>query len=189
MSKPLKLDPRRWQRHSRDLQGIRALFPTDQSDPGTASIVAPWLSDTVQIVYPYPPEYGVENVANPAAGADFSFSVPHNQHWSIISVSFRFVASVVVVNRTVQLQVLARSGSPVFTAEAPAVQTAGQDRRYVAAAFGTLNALGGGSVFRSIPIPPNLVVADDFSLKSTIIGIDVGDQLSEIFIYRARVSS
>jgi len=188
LARKFKPDPRRWQRHNRDIQGIRALFPTDQSDPGSSSIVAPWLSDTVQIVYPYPPEYGVQNVVQPAAGVDWSFIVPHNQHWRILSISFRFLADANVANRLPRIQLLARPGSIVLTSAPVAFQTASQDRRYVAASW-AFSFAGSDPTFRQIPLPVDWVAPDNFTLRSLTSGIQVGDQFSEIFIHRARVSS
>ena len=181
-------DPRRWQRHGRDVQGIAELFPIDSSDPNSPRIIAPWLSDTIQIVYPYPPEYGVQNIPAPAAGSDLSFTIPHNQHWRIISLSFRLLADANVANRLPRIQLQARSGTVVFTTLPAAFQTASQDRRYIMGAFG-FDFGTTDPTFRAIPCPVDFVAADDFTLVTNTTGLQVGDQFSDIRLYRARVSS
>jgi len=188
VARRFKDDPRRWQRHARDLSPIRALFPTDQSDPGSASIVAPWLSDTVQIVYPYPPEYGTQPLASPAAGSNFTFQIPVNEHWQIFSISFRFLCSAVVFNRLVRIETLDGAGGRNFLTVAATVQTASQDRRYIVSGFG-YDFGTADSAFRAIPLPPGFVVRAGNTIASLISSIQVADQLSEIRVYRGRVSS
>ncbi len=176
-------DVRRWIRHNRNLQGFLPIWPQGSSDPGSPRLVAPWLSDTVQITTPVTPELSSISLTGVAAGAEISRQVDENRTWRLISFDFRLVADANVANRVVRIRLDDRNGNRVWLSQSLLVQTAGQTRQYIVAAFGADFGVAGGSTNNSILAPPGLWMPQSFTLRTATIGLQVGDQYDQIQLF------
>lgn len=176
-------DVRRWIRHSRNLQGFLSVWPQGSADPGSPRLIAPWLSDTVQIVTPVPPTIASIAITGTAAGAEWSRIVDANETWKLIAADFRLVADANVANRVVRIRLDDRAGNRVWLGQSLLVQTASQTRQYIAAAYGADIGTAGGSTNNSILTPPGLWMPQGFTLRTATIGLQVGDQYDTIQLF------
>lgn len=119
-------------------------------------------------------------VPQPAAGANFSQVNDSGGHWLLQAIMFRLVTSAVVANRTAAL--LATAGEDRWFATAiGGNQTATTTVDYAAWA-GSPTALTTGPI-RLFALPtPGLLLPPGHVLASDVGGLDVGDQLSAIFL-------
>jgi len=123
-------------------------------------------------------------IGNPAAGTDWSQTVPTNARWELVAASALLTTSAVVANR--QPRLIADDGAtPVFEAASPVAITAGLAIResWGAGAGGPVSAdiLTGGAV--SSGLPNDLYLPAGFRVRSATGAIDVGDQWSAIRLY------
>ena len=118
--------------------------------------------------------------ANPAAGANFTITVPASTTYVFQALSYKVVFSAAVANRTVNTQFLTGSrvmfvarGDTPWTAGQTMIATVGQHAQFVDNPFpgvdGVANAPGIG-----------LVLTAGSTIQSVISGIDVADQISNI---------
>lgn len=120
-------------------------------------------------------------VSAPAAGADFTFTVPGDRALRIISVTAQLVTSAAVANRGPALVIAAPEGT-VITVEQPAVITAGLtttvcwgDGVSGDAASLVNNRLTAG--IGSYVLPPGYTIA------SATGAIDAGDQWQNVLVW------
>lgn len=173
-------DPRRWIRHFRDLKNIREIFPSGSADPGAPQIQAPWMSDTVQLTFPLRADFRVFPVASPAAGADWTLTVPDDVIFRIISIRAQLATAVAVANRAVRCIVTSSSGQFLFNSQASFVQTASQTFQYCFAPFGYDMGTLAGSGFASVPLVQDLWLRQAFTLGMATINLQAADQWSGI---------
>lgn len=122
--------------------------------------------------------YRIVQVAQPAAGAEFSFAAPGSEFWMMYNLTFRFVASAAVANRLVHL--IADDQTDVyFRTPTNQIVAAAGDNRYVGFGGAPLQAAIGGEVL--FPLPhPGLLLPPGYRLRSSTDAIDVADQYSAI---------
>jgi len=178
-------DPRRWQRHFRDMQGLGRIFPTGSAGPSSPRIFAPWLSDTVQLNFPVPPLFGVAIPADPAAGAEWTSTVPDTEDELLVSIHFEFVTDATVSNRVVNLEFLDTVGRVILTCQARRVIPAGTSAVISCSAIGEHNVdLVTG--FNTILLPPRFRALANTLMRTRTQNIQVGDQFQNIRRYAER---
>ncbi len=124
------------------------------------------------------PAYQVVQVAQPAAGAEFTLRATGQGAWRVLSLAFTLATSAVVANRRIAL--LADDGTDVWGAFPSANdQAASLNMRYGAHDGAVSNAFGGTAW--SIPLPATgLLLLPGHRLRSTTLNIDVADQYSAV---------
>lgn len=125
------------------------------------------------------------SLANPAAGANFSYPVPANTRMEILGVTLTLINDANVGNRLVQIH--GYDGTAAFQyGEASGVQVASATAYYSAAPNGgNLHTAATDSIY-CITLPSPFILNYGDSLRSTICSIQAGDQISAIRI-RAKV--
>lgn len=177
-------DPRRWQRHFRDMQGMSRIFPTGSSDPSSPRIFAPWLSDTVQLNFPVSPLFGVGTPGDPAAGAEWTHTIPDTDDWKILSIRFLYTTDANAANRVVHLEFVDIEGRVILTAQGRALVGANIAHEFVFADLSYDNGLL--TTHNQGPIPPRFHAVSRSVIRTRTRLIQVGDQYSEIRIYAER---
>jgi len=170
-------DVRRWIRHSRDLQGYANTWAQSGVDPTGPRLVAPWLSDYVQLTTEVPPIIGVA-APTAAAGANFVLLVPRNENWRFLSLVLNFVTDANAANRLLRVELLDTAGLVVWRTLAELVQVASTNFNYTVAHQGTSFARPAGGNIIFAHTPPDLWLPAGFTLRSQIVNIQVGDAIS-----------
>ena len=120
----------------------------------------------------------VVQVANPAAGAEFTLKAPGQGIWRVMSLAFTLVTSAVVANRRVAL--LADDQTDVWFAAATTVDLTATLTTRVGAYQGAASTGLAGSVL-NVPLPNDgLVLMPGYRLRTSTLNIDAGDQYSAI---------
>ena len=119
----------------------------------------------------------VQGVASPAAGADWSTTVPAGHLWRLFSVTAQLVTSAAVANRQPVL-VLGDGTNPFAYLTAPAVQAAGATVIYTWANVDTFVALGA----RQVAALPDLELPPGWTIGVATALLDAADQWSAVRI-------
>jgi hypothetical protein len=129
-------------------------------------------------------DYVINTPANPAAGADFSLTVPTNSLWEIVHIGFHITTSATAANRFLACQVLDAGSNELFLFFASGSSlgaSGGSDTRFEVGIPQLAGNIGITS-FNSSAMPPKLMVTDGFKIGSHIYNIQAGDQISGIRI-------
>lgn len=133
-------------------------------------------------------------LANPAAGANFTTTVPVGETWIVMSVSGLLTTSAAVANRIAILTLNNAAAAVIGNSLTPAAQTATQAVRYTySATFG--QPVSGGAnleaafttVARLLPLRTAAVPAGG-SVASTVTALAAGDQWSDVVITYLRTT-
>lgn len=117
----------------------------------------------------------VQGVSNPAAGADWSQSVPGSHLWTVRAVTATLATSAVVANR--QARLILGDGTNTFaTLTAPAVQAASLTHVYTWAIGVTPVALG----LQQLSAMAILDLPVGWTIGVSTLALDAGDQWSAI---------
>ncbi|MGH3630266.1 MAG: hypothetical protein ACRDRL_22840 [Sciscionella sp.] len=118
-------------------------------------------------------------IANPAAGADFTQTVPAGEQWILRSARALLTSSAAVANRSVQLQAVDTTPNILVSSPAFAVQAAS-----LAVSYDWFNGGGGTSVANSQTgaWPYELRLQPGWKVQSKTALIDVADQWSLIVL-------
>jgi len=170
--------PRRWIRHFRDLRNLRQLFPTGSADPSAPQVISPWLSDIVQPVFQLTPDFRVFPVAQPAAGAEWTLTVPDRVTFRILSIRAQLVTDANAANRLVRGLVTSPAGQFVYHTEAGLVQIASLTRQYCWS--NNPYDLAALSPFRQLPLPADLWLRSQFTFTPSTQALQATDQWSGI---------
>lgn len=119
-------------------------------------------------------------VANPAAGADWIFTVPTNATWRIISISEVLVTSAVVANRVPKFRFNFSGGGRFFRTGNTARVTASSNLLIAAATGGAF--VGDTLDSMQLSLPVGIRVRSGDLIASETLAIDGGDQYSQIVI-------
>jgi len=117
----------------------------------------------------------VQAVTSPAAGADWSQSVPASHLWGLFAVTATLTTSAVVANRQVRL-VLGDGTNTYASLTAPAVQAAYLAHVYSWLLGVTPIALG----LQQLAPLPELTLPEAWTVGVSTLALDVGDQWSAI---------
>lgn len=134
---------------------------------------------------PLPPNAGAGftrsvTVTNPAAGADWSITVPTGASWTLNGVSALFTASAAVANRLPEIVLVSPGGTNLFVGTQNTFVTASQ----------AITFMTGGNQVTLMPNANLAYVATNTSIrlqagaviKSVTTGIQAGDQWSNIVL-------
>lgn len=116
--------------------------------------------------------------ANPAAGADFALTMATKQAVRIDSFSAILTASATVANRNVEV-IVDDGANIVWRTSAAASITAGQVATL--SATGTNQPTGVVTTTLTVAIPPELLLAPGWRIRTATTGIQAGDQWSAIW--------
>lgn len=118
-----------------------------------------------------------QQASNPAAGADWVYTVPANHRQRVQSLHGVFTASATVANRNVQFSV-DDGVNPLWFSSVPTTITAGQVIDVVAT--GTNSPTGVFTTVLEAVIPPGLVLSAGSRVKTATGNIQAGDQWANI---------
>jgi len=118
-------------------------------------------------------------VANPAAGADWTFTLPPQQRLRVDSFNAVFTASAAVANRLVQV-IVDDGVNTVWTDDLPAAITASQ----VINVSVTQTSIPTGAVTTVLHavIPPGVILPGNWRLRTSTAAIQAADQWSAIWL-------
>jgi len=116
--------------------------------------------------------------ANPAAGSDFTFTAAAAQRLRIDSMQAQFAASAAVATRNVEI-IVDDGANAVWTADVAAGITASTTDQIVAT--GTNAPTGVITTVQSIVLPPGLILAPGWRIRSVTQNIQAADQWSAIW--------
>lgn len=119
----------------------------------------------------------VQTVANPAAGAEWTFAFTSTK--ALIAVTAVLATSATVANRQPILQITDNGGHVIAQTVGASPQTAGQTWTYSFFPGATQTGANGRLL---APIPPNIVVATNWSIQTVGSGLQAGDQWSGIVL-------
>jgi hypothetical protein len=157
----------------------------------TYALCADYIANQSPTGWPYgrlvsPPEgpgrLRTVNVANPAAGADWSVTVQANCRWRIASLLATFTASATVANRVPIIRLRdVTNAVDLGRFVAPTAITAGL-AFFMTAAPGIVNQITSGNDI-AIPLPQPIIMSGQLPVNGLFVstaGIQVGDQWSSI---------
>jgi hypothetical protein len=140
-----------------------------------------YVSSQAAISYPLSPIVGADASAgtvqavvgpNPAAGADWSVTVPGGQRWRLLSIRSILVTSAAVANREVQLAITANA-LVVALAPSGVAQVASETRHYT---WYAAAARGAGAVSLNVTVPlPAVLLPAGATIETITQAIDVAD--------------
>jgi hypothetical protein len=119
-------------------------------------------------------------VANPAAGADWSVTVPAGASFAVNSVSATLVTSAGGSARVATLVITDAGGNVVFNGPATASQNASSTENYTWSNAPSTPPAGATSTVG--PLPAGLRLGPGWTLKTVTSGIQAGDQWSAIVL-------
>lgn len=119
-------------------------------------------------------------VAQPAAGAGSTYKVSGRWRERIVALSFQLATSAIVASREVAVLVADPDGNNVYIGTAGQAQPASSTISYGAADVAPSPAQA-VNAYQTIPLP-ELELYPLWSVKISVANMDVGDQLSKIFL-------
>jgi hypothetical protein len=126
-------------------------------------------------------------VSNPAAGADFTFTVPTGI-WAVKSIFGVLTTSAQVATRQVIFEIFSATGARVLRCPSHITQTASLTQDYSASDAPIVNTTTTpDQITCPMPISSNYLVAGNWVINSNSIGIQTLDQWSNISIVLERV--
>lgn len=114
---------------------------------------------------------------NPAAGADFSITVPTGRRWNVLCLRAVLNASAAVANRNVAL-LLDDGANTFFVLQSIAAVTANQNERIVASA--DLPYVNDNVNTQTIPFPSPTILVSGYHIKSLTANLQAADQWTNI---------
>jgi hypothetical protein len=126
------------------------------------------------------PTVTTDTAASPAAGAEFTITVPASEVWDFYSLNARFVSSGSAGNREPSFAIKDGTNT-IYRASINAYQIASRDFRYSFARNVPLTSHAGTNNIWTVPCPP-IRLAAGYTIGSVTGGILVGDQWSGIAI-------
>ena len=117
-------------------------------------------------------------VANPAAGADWSTTVPAGQQWAVQAVYFELTSDATVANRLVHLLFQDSANKTLLKVGYPTAQTASLTWGYNAAQGMATQA--NNQATQSCAIPVGLILTPGFKIGSSTTNLDPADQYGNV---------
>lgn len=117
------------------------------------------------------------NHANPAAGANFTYSVPDRTSLELISLDFNFAADANVANRYLIVSIT-YSGWTLFRSRPSSAFTAGTNNDISVGAGFCPPSSGGTTLANQLSWPVGLVAPPNAIYSIAFLNIQVGDQIS-----------
>lgn len=154
-----------------------------------STLISGYLSGTRQLSWPFPwlqdstdgqGQLKTIQLGNPAAGAEFLYTVAPIIRERLIGICFTLTTAVAVATRGVRI-VVDDGTNKIFQAPANGTQAASLVQIYNGGAFPTNPAAIGGEFF--VPFPPDLRILGGGRVRSLTNNIQAADQYSLINLY------
>lgn len=122
----------------------------------------------------------VVQIANPAAGTDWSYQVPQGKRVRLGNLEALLTTSAVAGTRIIAFQILDNNGNIVYAIDASNNQVAATARRQ---GFGNQGPNVSVALLNSvIPSLRDFVIPEFWTIRAVTTAMDVGDQWSSIFL-------
>ncbi len=118
------------------------------------------------------------NPANPAAGADFTITMPTNGRVRVSTLNAQLVTSATVINRIVRVQIKNGLGNLVYQAPPQQVIPASTTAQVTFAPGQITSVVDVTTV--NVPLPGPVVLGGGFTLGTSTTNLQIGDQWSNI---------
>lgn len=119
-------------------------------------------------------------VAQPAAGVEWTVTVPVGELWKLRSLFYTFVTSAAVANRIPRIDILDASANLVFEAGNAISYTASSTWRIAAAVNGSIQGLAANTAIVQLFTLPDVWLPAGYSIKSNTALMDVADRYSAV---------
>jgi hypothetical protein len=119
-----------------------------------------------------------QQVSNPAAGAEWTFTVPAATTYTLKSVFYQLVTSSAAATR-ISLLKITDGTNTLFQGDVSVSQTASLTKKY-AGGSGITDPLGASSNFPVVALPVDMVLGPGWKVGTATTAIDLGDQYSAI---------
>lgn len=121
------------------------------------------------------------NIAAPAAGANWTWTIDPSSQNEIIGLYFVLVTSAVVANRYVTVHFGDAGGNTCYRTHPPVAQTASLTRAYFGAQGAPIAAAPYPNSLQ-INLPINFIMGPLYVLSSIVDALDPADQFSDIWV-------
>jgi hypothetical protein len=145
----------------------------------TIGTVYGWPGGTLKLISEGPGWLHSIQVANPAAGADWTFTEPANSRVRLQSLRALLTTSATAANRNIQLQIT-DGVNTVWIASAPASVLASTTQQFTA--VGTNSPTGVVTTIFAVVVPPALLLPGAWTIATVTANIQAGDQWSSIWL-------
>lgn len=133
------------------------------------------------------PEFGqvwIAYPANPAAGANFTYTLPTPYHYKLDAVRFKIVTDANAANRQVMLHMYTVGAPSIYYSST--ILVAENLTRYYSLWAG-LNTIDRGTFSQNVcSLPPQMYLRENCIIASDIKNIQVGDLITEIQLHFRR---
>lgn len=119
-------------------------------------------------------------IANPSAGAQWSYTVPAGEILKLASIRYTLTTDANVANRTPGFEILDSTGTVVYSQSSTITQPASLAKVYEYSNAGESFVPGSGLGTFLTTIPDEIVLAEGWVIRSTSVAGQVGDQYSAI---------
>lgn len=120
-------------------------------------------------------------IANPAAGAEFTYTVPAGLRLKVLGLAFLFTSDANVANRQIQILVTDPIGGLSISACTQAVQAAGQLYNYYFAP-GNRDMAAAVSDIITVPLSETMILKPGDVLDSFTVNGQAGDTFTDIYL-------
>lgn len=121
------------------------------------------------------------NVAAPAAGAQWTWTIDPSAQSEILAIYFSLVCDATVANRYVSVHFTDAGANSCYRTNPPVAQTAGQTRAYFGAIGAVIPAVPYPNALQ-INLPSDFIMGPLYNLTSIVDGMVAGDQFSDVWI-------
>jgi hypothetical protein len=169
-------------------RGLLALTNAAQllvSDYVTQFTPANWPGDMLKDPTEGPGELTSVQVSNPAAGADWGFNPGNRLRANVYSINAQLVTSIGAANRNVQVQILDANGHIVYQNSAAVSIVASTTAQVTFTPGNSQTQVVTTDV--TILLPQPCIVMPAGLLQTSTVGIQVGDQWSNIWVMAERL--
>ena len=143
-----------------------------------------WPMISTQETAPTIGQMDVTTSADPAAGAELTYTMNDAETWRIIAITFTLVTDATVTNRRVHIQFNPKQNG-IFDIPCSVDQGASLTRKYHCVPIGTLGAYSDDNDI-IIPIPDNLFLQGESKITTQTTNLQLGDNLGVMTIHRER---
>jgi len=120
-----------------------------------------------------------QQVTTPAAGADWSITVPGAERWHFVSLSATFTAAVAVANR--QVEIIVDDGVNVYWVDDASASITASTVNTITAT--TTNVpTGVVTTIQNVTLPPGLTIPGNHRIRSNTLNIAAADTWTNIFM-------
>lgn len=169
-------------RRPRFIEDLRRWFAVGRNPDLQADVL---IEPYVQLVHPVvaPPDLLV-SMQDPAAGADFAFTIPQGECWELFAIYGTLVTDATVATRNVLLLLRAPGGVSLFEMDSPSGQAASLTQRYNWG--GALPRTTVSNTRVMMPIPNRVRIPPGGDISSAVISLQAGDNWGTVAVVYLR---